>query len=202
MARVAWISALILDSCASPSATPPSSKNADGDDRASWTEAPDFLNLRTSYGDREDFNSLCEESRPLARMFSAANAADWITLVAIAETWLASCPVDLDAHFLIAIALSERGAESEAQHHVRWYQGLLESILASGDGRSAESPHVVISVSEEYSVLRAFRLEFQNQRLLEGGIDAIAAETGTGEAVTLYFLPRAHWKRLEREFGE
>lgn len=197
MERVGFVLVWVLVACASPSASPPVS-NPPRD----WTQRPDFLELRESYGARDDYASLCEEAQPRIDLFQAANAGAWDEVLEIAGPRLAACPVDIDAHYLSAIALSERDREAAASHHVAWYKGLIESILASGDGGSADSPYVVISVGEEYSILRAFRLDLRNQQLVGGGVDAMATRNEAGEEHTLYFLPRAHWERLRREIGE
>jgi hypothetical protein len=47
---------------------------------------------------------------------------------------------------------------------------LLDSILASGDGRSPETAFHVFQVKEEYVVLKYFRLNMVQQELLEQGV--------------------------------
>lgn len=85
----------------------------------------------------------------------------------------------------------------------RW-MALMDSILESGDGRSFETAFQVISVDEEYAVLRIFRLEMENQRLIdhEGHqYDVLEARAPkSGDTLTIYFnidLPK-QWldKRL------
>jgi hypothetical protein len=64
-----------------------------------------------------------------------------------------------------------------------------------------DSPWIVISVAEEYAVLRALGMKREGQSLLDGGIDAITVAVG-GETRSVYFFPEAHWVRLQREFSE
>lgn len=178
---------------AEPSGEPPAARTG-----RSWTDPVNFSALREEYGNREDFSAICESDRPLRQMYDASNVADWKTVLDLSKRWLDSCPVDIDAHLLRGLALRVTGKTAESDAHLRWFRGLMGSILQTGDGKSSDSPFVVISVGEEYSVLRVFRLHPTGQRLLPGGIDAITAVDGKGNESTVYFLPAAHWRRLEK----
>ncbi len=76
----------------------------------------------------------------------------------------------------------------------------MGSVLTSGDGETPETAYVVISIPEEYSVMRALRFDYESQLLLDGGIDALTAVDAYGKAITVYFSPEAHWRRLARKF--
>jgi hypothetical protein len=166
-----------------------------------WTDPVDFLALRTEFGDRSDFRAVCEDGRPTKEWNRAAEAQDWQALLGSTSKWLDACPVDIDAHMLASVAHAQTGQHVEAGAHATWFRGLVDSVLQSGSGRSADSPFVVISVTEEYAVLRALHLQAKRQSLLNGGIDAIAVSDADGREVTMYFLPSAHWRRLEQQFG-
>ena len=107
--------------------------------------------------------------------------------------------MDLDGQFLRAIALKETGRQEESDLHLAWYKGLAESVLSSGDGRTPQSAWVVISVYEEYAVLRGLRVKPVSQQLLDGNIDAVEVERRDGQRLTLYFDPKAHFRRLARQ---
>ncbi|MEN8183705.1 MAG: DUF4919 domain-containing protein [Myxococcota bacterium] len=182
--------------CAAPSAPSPGSAPADVSPR--WESAVDFAGLRTEYGEREDFSARCEDERPLTELMELAGRQAWDRALAVSERWLESCPVDMDAHYIAAVALTELDREPEARLHVDWYRGLVESVLASGDGHSPETAWRVISVPEEYSILRALRVDRKEQSLLEGRIDVLTVEV-EGRIRTLYFDPEPHFRRLQRK---
>lgn len=163
-----------------------------------WSEPVDFTALRAEYGSRDDFAALCEDERPFAQLAEQAQTRDWGNMIATTGVWLESCPVDIDAHFFRAVALKEVGRNEESDLHVEWYKGLVESVLQSGDGRSPQTAWVVISVPEEYSILRAMRVKRIGQQLIEGHIDALEVERRDGKRITVYFDPRAHFQRLGR----
>jgi len=162
--------------------------------------AEDFTRLRTEYGEREDFFAICESGRPegLREVSKFIEAHEWDHVLDVSQPWVKECPVDITAQMLTAAALTELGRKDEAQEHIRWYRGLVESVLASGDGRTPAQAYVVISISEEYAVLRALQLRPTKQALMGGGIDALTVESNTGPA-TVYFNPAAHFRRLDRE---
>ncbi len=168
-------------------------------DQVSWAGPVDFTDLRTRYGDREDFTAVCETGRPLRELYEAANAEDWQRVLDVSAPWLVDCPVDIDVHFLRMVACRARGRAIDAHHHEVWFHGLIDSVLRSGRGVLGD-PYIAISVSEEYAVIRALRLDPEEQRLVEGGVDAITAREPGGESITLYFRADAHWRRLQRAF--
>src|SRR5262245_24672571 len=195
----AIVVAVSLFGCAR-SAPPPVSPSAEKPDVPAPSTPDDFTRLRTEYGDRNDFFDVCERDRPLKRLSELADQDLWEEVAAVSGQWLRQCPVDIDAHLINATALKELGRVAESQHHVRWFRGLVDSILASGDGRTPQTAFVVISVLEEYSLLRALRLRPTSQSLAPGFIDALSVVSEKGSAGTVYFNPAAHFRRL-RERG-
>lgn len=168
--------------------------------RGDWSELPDFDELRWSYGDRDDFGLVCEQDRPLEEAFDALEAQEWQRILELSDPWLAQCLVDVDLHLLRAIALGELGRSSESRQQLRWRDGLVESVLRTGDGKTPETAWVVISVGEEYSMLRALGMQVKSQALTREHLDKIEAERD-GKVYTLYFDPAPHFRRLERQFG-
>jgi hypothetical protein len=159
-----------------------------------WETSVDFAELRLRYAERSDFDALCSRGRPLRETLDEIAERDWATALALSERWLASCPVDMDAHYLAAVALTELGREQEARAHVAWYRGLVESVLATGDGQTPETAWVVVSAREEYSILQALHVDLLEQGVVEGGIDAMTVEV-EGNTRTFYFKPRARVSR-------
>ena len=94
--------------------------------------------------------------------------------------------------------------EDQAKFHHYVYDGLVQSILKSGDGKSPASAYVVISTDEEYAVLRALGIRSTQQALMgEKGekIDRISGvNEKSNETVTLYFNVTRPFKWLEDQF--
>jgi len=159
----------------------------------------DFARLRTEYGDRKDFFEICERNRPLERFIELVNGKGWEQVLAISDPWLQKCPIDIDAHLVTAIALKELGRVAESDHHLRWFRGLVDSIFASGDGRTPSTAFVVISVPEEYSVLRVLRMRRTSQALMRDRIDELTVESDKGVRGVIYFNPAAHFCRMDEQ---
>jgi len=169
-----------------------------------WESYPDFTTFRTEAGRNENFTSVCETGRPTREMVSFMNDKKWSDAVAIGLSWLESCPVDIRIHYYTAISLDELGREPESEVHFRWVDGLLESILVTGDGETEATAYVTISVTEEYDVLYLANLKPTNQALLQGKtlLDVFTAENEEGKEYTIYFNPVAHFNRLDNLLKE
>lgn len=167
-----------------------------------WSAPVDFSALRGEYGNRDDFDALCVDERPFVALAEQAPAKDWTGIIATSAPWLDSCPIDMDVHFVRAVALKEVGRTEESELHVAWYKGLVGSVLSSGDGRSPQSAWVVISVQEEYAILRGLRARAVSQELVEGRIDKLDIERSNGQRATIYFDPKAHFQRLVKQREE
>ena len=161
----------------------------------------DFDRLRAEFGARSDFAEICERDRPLHQLAELVIQKDWNTILVTSEPWLQRCPIDIDAHLIRAVALKELKRLPEAEHHLNWFRGLVDSVLTSGDGKTPQTAFVVISVAEEYSILRVLRVRPRHHVTLSSGIDELVVEID-GVAGTLYFNPTTHARRLgERPTG-
>ena len=204
MRRGATVASLILlaacfAGCASATSTSPTSTTAKPPLNSHTPLANpfsvDFDRLRGEFGARTDFAEICERDRPLHQLADLVIQKDWNTIVVTSEPWLQRCPVDIDAHLIRAVALKELKRFTESEHHMNWFRGLVDSVLTSGDGRTPQTAFVVISVAEEYSILRVLRVRPRRHMTLSSGVDELIVEID-GVAGTLYFNPVAQARRL------
>jgi len=167
-----------------------------------WSDSVDFGKLRNLYGRRRDFGSRCEHPPEKRQAFEAVQAGNASQTLELTESLLARCPVDPLLHHWRSSALASMGLEAEAEVHQKWIEGLMDSILATGDGRTMQTPFVTISIYEEYELLSYLGLTRKQQSLVQGpvALDAIVAERGDGTEVTVYFNPALHFVRLYEDF--
>ncbi|MGD0548609.1 MAG: DUF4919 domain-containing protein [Terracidiphilus sp.] len=160
----------------------------------------DYTLLRLSYMDSPARKAAKDTSGPEKAMFEALNKKDYPAALKEAETVLDSEYVNIDAHYVALVANREMGATEKAEFHRTVFRGLIDSILHSGDGKSMEKAWVVISVHEEYVVLRALGFRPGEQSLMHKdnhSYDVMKvknAEDGTEQ--TFYFnvdIPFAHY---------
>ena len=162
----------------------------------------EFTKIRMEYAKRADFDP-CWEHDDDRKKITDLWVSDKIDEgVRMASQWLEKHPVDAKMHLWYAYELRKRGDFRGYFKHKLLYQGLLASITSSGSGLSMDSPMKVISVSEEYSILRALDAKLIQQSLIssKSGIrcDEMECEIG-GEKTTLYFdvsISMAHIEKV------
>jgi len=169
-----------------------------------WTDEVDFSALREGYGRRVDFSARCEDPELRTRAGEALLADDLAEADRLTGMLLARCPVDPSLHLWRFATLLALDRAPEGNLHRRWYLGLIESILKTGDGASSGTPFVTISTLEEYAVLSHLGLTPEQQLLVEGSprLDAIRARDDAGVWTVVYFNPALHFLRMNGIFAE
>ena len=160
----------------------------------------DFQRLRLSYMDAPERHKAKDTNKERTEMFDAVKGKDYKKAIQKADKVLANEFVDMDAHFVEAIAHRELQEMDKADFHKAVFSGLLKSITDSADGKSKKSAFAVISVDEEYVVLRVMGLRLSKQSVAhEEGHSYDVMETidpASGNTVTLYFnvdIPFKHY---------
>lgn len=162
----------------------------------------DFASLRTQYGTRDDYDAICDDKILTNQMVVASNNKKDDVVLAATASRLTVCPVDISAHLLRATTLYRQGKMDEAGEQFRWATGLMRTILDSGDGKTARTAFVTISLREETAVLSYFGLLQRSQTLeLDPPRDRIEAVDAQGSMHTVYFFPRAHFIRLAKSMN-
>jgi hypothetical protein len=167
-------------------------------------DSTDFDALRDAWGRRMDYRALCETSLPTPAWAEAEQAKDFAKAYDIAAKWLASCPVVERVHMWAYGDAKQLGDSARMDIHKRWYQGLIKSVLKTGDGKTPETAWKTISVAEEYAVLQYFGLVRGTQALVMHPVmvDKLTAKPiAGGDPVDLYFNPELHFARLARALG-
>jgi hypothetical protein len=166
----------------------------------------DFARLRMSYIDSPEHQNAKDTDEQNKQMIQAINARDFKKAILNAEIVLENDYTDMDAHFAEFIAYREQGDTKQAEFHRAVFSGLIKSILDSGDGKSKETAYVVVSVHEEYVVLRVLKLQPGKQTLVKDkghSYDMLdAKDPATGKAVTLFFNIDVSMNQLQKIFGD
>ncbi len=152
-----------------------------------------------------DYYTLCEASLPNIAWAETEEAKDFAKAYDIASKWLVTCPVVERVHMWAYSDAKKLGDTSRMETHERWYQGLIGSVLKSGDGKTPETAWKTISIAEEYAVLQYFGLARSAQALIPDPVkvDKLTAKPiAGGNPVDLYFNPELHFARLARELGK
>jgi hypothetical protein len=151
----------------------------------------DFLKLRMAFTETASYKPYGPDRETHAKMAEAFEKQDYLKAIELGEKLLNTCYVDLRAHAVMHRAYAQLGKADQAKFHRHVLDGLVQSILKSGDGKTPATAYVVISTDEEYAVLGVLEIQRTRQALLgEKGqkFDRIeGVDQKSQERVTLYF---------------
>ena len=150
----------------------------------------DLGELRRAYADSADFTT--ESSSALqAELMDAMGKRDFPRAIRSAQKAIETKYANIHAHHALYFAYRETGDEERFKFHFAVWKGLIDSILRSGDGKSETTAYEVMSIDEEYLVLRILGLVPVLQSLKMDGdhkCDVMKAKNpATQEEVKLYF---------------
>ncbi len=104
--------------------------------------------------------------RALNNYLNTAENPDFTKVLSLTGMILKEFPFNLEQVLLTGIAYDKLGNKKQSRIWLKKYENLLTAIISSGDGRSAATAFMVTKTSDEYNVIRAFRLKFVGQSLI------------------------------------
>lgn len=150
-------------------------------------EAVDWQALRFAYAETVDLD--ISQINVRREMFTAYNSGDLEKALGQAKLIISAAYVDGEAHLIASLALRGLNRDLEADTELAIAQGIFRSIQ-TGDGLSPENAFTVISVDEEYQLLRALGYRLKQQALSRVGghsYDVMTVTNDHGETTVLYF---------------
>ena len=123
----------------------------------------DFTEFRMAFVDSPEFRG--PDSDLLGRAKTALNAQRYEELLSVSGKMLDENYADVGAHINAYRAHKGLGHKDEAAHHQFIYEGLLDSIEKSGDGKSRATAYVAISTTE--ILLPVFRDQIKKETRFE-----------------------------------
>src|SRR5574341_912926 len=172
-----------------------------------FDKSVDFKALRLSYTETSDYNPYNETDNEQEAMFDAMRDKQYDKALKHAQSILNTNYVDIGAHIVSQTVYQEMNNSEQYNFHQFVVDGLIKSILNSGDGKSPETAYLVIDIKEEIFFLEILGFEMEGLTLLEKNnhfyhkIEVKKPETG--ETAVLYFnvdIP-SNWlnKHIKRE---
>ena len=154
--------------------------------------AVDFTALRYAYAESAQYNpydpNAAELKQSMVKSFTEKDCANALKL---AQTLLEKNYLNIDAHIASALCHESARQAEPAKHHHAMAHGLINSIMASGDGKTVETAFAVIAIDEEYRVLNMLGLRKTRQALVAKDghkFDALTAiDDKSGGSTTLFF---------------
>jgi hypothetical protein len=112
---------------------------------------------------------------------AAYNAGDYAKALAKGQEIIQHNLANGDGHYLAMVSLKHLGKQEEAAKEKLVVDKILQSILSSGDGKTADTAYFTVSTSEEYFVLRLLGLKPKSQSLVKNGAHSFDEMTVVGE---------------------
>jgi len=151
----------------------------------------DFKELRLAYTETREYGPYGGDAASRRNMFAALKANEFDKALESASTILAGNYLDIMGHFGSFVAQRELGHADQATYHRFVFEGLLNSIKNSGDGKTTDTAFVVISTDEEYALFNYLGLRPTDQALIKEkghSYDKMTAlDPKTNQTVTYYF---------------
>lgn len=149
----------------------------------------DFTELRLAFFESSNYNpySPMLTYRPL---WGALAQNNYPEAIKIAQSVFEKNFIEVNANMVAHIAYRETGDTERAAFHRFMADGLLASIKSTKDGKTPETAFEVISVSEEYGLMRSLELRPIRQSLIEDKghyLDALVVLDKTNQQSTVYF---------------
>jgi hypothetical protein len=151
----------------------------------------DFTRLRVLYSETKDASPYGSSHETRREMNNAVAQRRCPDAIRIADEILKNTYLSPDAHIAKSVCYAELGEARRAEFHKAIYLGLINSILASGDGGKPETAYVVVTIEEEYAVMRALGFTVWAQaitRLREHTFELLSGTNEkTGQTARIYF---------------
>lgn len=149
-----------------------------------------FTELRHAFYESSNYNPYAPMMtyRPLNAALAQKNYEE---VLKIADSVFAKNFVEVNSHMAAHVAYRETGNAERAEFHKFMADGLLNSIKSTVDGKSTEKAFEVISINEEYGLIRSLGLRPIRQALVQDKghfYDAITVvDPQTNQESTIYF---------------
>lgn len=151
----------------------------------------DYTVMRQTYTQTPDYDPFGKKTDGLMHDAQAAYLAkDCKTALAKFKMAIAFNFTLSDAHALSADCMAQLGDKKGEAREEAIAQGLFDSIIASGDGKSPKTAFWVVSRHEEEVVFATAGLDAKGQATLKtdhGPVDKFAVTDDKGKKSTLYF---------------
>jgi hypothetical protein len=150
----------------------------------------DFTELRMRFYESPHYNPNTPMMTYRA-LYGALGQKNFEEAIKIAQSVLEKNFVEVNAHMVAHVAYRETGDTERAAFHKYIADGLLNSIKSKGDGKAMDTAFYVISINEEYGLMRSLEMRPIKQALLQDKghfFDAITVvDTQTNQQSMVYF---------------
>lgn len=166
----------------------------------------DYTSLRAAYAASDHDDPLgFSVDQNIGPMMKAMIAGDCDKALEASEKVLKASFINILAHLVRSECFDKQGELGRAAREDTIINGLRDSIFVSGDGASAKTAYVVVTLDEERFVLSATGLDETQQALVQDAghsYDLVEGKSKDGMTKTVYFQIDAITAAEARMFKE
>jgi len=151
----------------------------------------DYAALRAAFADSDEYAPYVHDEEHLNALREALPARDLDAALDAIGGLLDHNYLDIEAHMAADYIYTQRGDQARSTYHRTFAKGLIDAIFATGNGVTFGTAFEVLSIPEEYLVMRLLGFRATGQRLVkheEHWCDVLSAKGGDEEPdFELYF---------------
>lgn len=129
----------------------------------------DYLTLRMAYTRSQDYAPYTRDLEAVEHLGQTLRLDKLDAAMEAIQQLLDIWYLDIEAHMAADYVYVRRQSNERSAYHRAFAKGLINSILASGNGQSFETAYIVTDIREEYVVLRVLGLRQHKQSLRQWG---------------------------------
>lgn len=112
------------------------------------------------------------------------------------RAWLRRCPIHAKIHMMRALLLTQPSQAAEKRYHKTMFFGLMDSLFATGNGKTCQSGYYVININEEYMPLNAIGAKDLGHKV-RGNCDVFDVEMDGKRSTVSFTMWRAFAARRQ-----
>jgi len=163
----------------------------------------DFFTLRMAYTKTKSYDPYDVKIDELRKEIKInIEEQNFQKALEIADKILKKRYIDIKTHLYCDYIYKRLNDTAKSDYHYDIYNGLLNSIYFSGDGKSAKTAFIIMEISEEYDLIRWLKLKHSKQSLMveDGYSFDILKVFDDNKETELFFNIYLALKRLSEEF--
>lgn len=163
----------------------------------------DFFSLRMAYTKTKIYNPYDIEFDDLRKEIKLdIEEENFEEALEIANKILEKRYIDIRTHLFCSYIYKQLNDSAKSDYHYNIYNGFMNSIYFSGDGKNEKTAFIVIEVSEEYDLLNWLKLNFAGQSLIlkDGYSFDVMKVFDENRETELFFNIDLALKRFSEEF--
>ena len=157
----------------------------------------DFVKLRDAYLDWTLDECNVSDAPNRDDMVKAFDAKDFAKAASLTQAVLDYEYANRGLHLAVSNAYKEVGNIEKSKFHSDVASLLMKAMLASGDGKTPKSAFRVLSIREEYVIMREMGYQVSMQALAFdkelGAFDILSGKTADGKTGSFYFAIDKGW---------